>query len=251
MGLKYRIGATANLALEEMLKCRAFPLTRYFPRGINWAYDIQRFARTRDFSVLFDIGANTGQTVYDLLKFFPRADIYCFEPVTSSFRTLSARYGNRAKCLQLAMGGEPSHKEIKLRHFSEMDSFLSQDRDPNHYTGESEIVQISTVDIFCAERGIRALDVLKMDVQGWELEVLRGAEAMLTDNRVRYVFTEVGFQRDDTEMVPFGDIDSAISRFGFLFCGFYHLFRHGPMKEFVSFGNALYINPNFRPENSN
>jgi FkbM family methyltransferase len=246
MGFKHRVGATVSLAIEEILSCQSFPLTRYFPRGINWTYDIQRFAGTRNFQVIFDIGANIGQTVYGLLKFFPRADIYCFEPVTSSFGELSASYGDCAKCFKMAMGSVPAQKEIKLRHFSEMDSFLSRDPDPSHYSGKSEIVQISTVDIFCAEHGISSLDVLKMDVQGWELEVLRGADKMLAANRVRYIFTEIGFDRDDTEMVPFGDLDKAISRHGFLFCGFYHFFRHGPMKEFVSFGNALYLNPNFR-----
>jgi FkbM family methyltransferase len=247
MGIKYLIGAAAGTVLETILRSRAFPLTRYFPRGVVWMYDAQRFIGTRKFNVIFDVGANIGQTAEGLLRFFPTAKIYCFEPVSSSFGILNARFGKRVNCLQLALGGEAAEKEIKLRDDPEMNSFLSTYQRPGHYTGDSEFVSVSTVDQICLEHGITAIDVLKMDVQGWELEVLRGASTMLGSNRVRFIFTEVGFRRNDAEMVMFGDLDAAISQLGFLFCGFYDLFRYGRAKEFTLFGNALYLNPNFQP----
>ena len=49
----------------------------------------------------------------------------------------------------------------------------------------------------CAEMDIRAIDVLKMDVQGYETEVVRGAVGMLPKRL--YVFSEVGIHRDDGE----------------------------------------------------
>jgi FkbM family methyltransferase len=247
MGIKYRIGAAARMALETVLRSPAFPLTRYFPRGVVWMYDAQRFVGTRTLDLIFDVGANIGQTAQGLLRFFPAAKIYCFEPVSSSFAILSARYSKRVICVQLALGSEAAEKEIKLRDDPEMNSFLSTYQRPGHYTGDSEFVSVSTVDQICLEHGITAIDVLKMDVQGWELEVLRGASAMLGSNRVRFIFTEVGFRRNDAEMVMFGDLlDAAISQLGFLFCGFYDLFRYGRAKEFTLFGNALYLNPNFQ-----
>jgi FkbM family methyltransferase len=208
-------------------------------------YDAQRFACTRKFNTIFDVGANVGQTAEGLLRFFPSANIYCFEPVASSFQNLHARFGTRVNCLQLALGSEVAAKEMKLRDDPEMNSFFSTYQRAGHYTGCSELVAVSTVDLICSERGITSIDVLKMDVQGWELEVLRGASGMLANNRVRFVFAEVGFRRNDVEMAMFGDLDAALSQYGFLFCGFYDLFRYGAAKEFTLFANVLYLNPKF------
>ena len=95
MGLKYRIGAALDGALQATLAARQFPLTRYVPYGVSWLYDLQRFMGTRSLGVLFDVGANTGQTLGHLLKYAPDAQIYSFEPTDSAFAALSSKFANR------------------------------------------------------------------------------------------------------------------------------------------------------------
>ena len=60
MSWKYLLGSSVHLIAKNTLSSKWFPLTRYFPRGRHWRYDTQRFAGTRDFNVLFDVGANVG-----------------------------------------------------------------------------------------------------------------------------------------------------------------------------------------------
>ena len=109
------IGTRARLAigraidrLEDLiLSSSLFPLTRYVPHGHSCWYDIQRFASTRELGVIFDVGANVGQTARRLIKYFPNACIYCFEPSSDSYKKLHAVYGWRRNvhCIPMALGG--------------------------------------------------------------------------------------------------------------------------------------------------
>jgi FkbM family methyltransferase len=248
MGIKHFIGSTTSSAVKDLIRSQRFPLTRYFPRGFDWIYDAQRFANTRKFQTIFDVGANVGQTAAGLASAFPNADIYCFEPISESFRVLDSRFGKRTHCLPIALGSAPAIMKVNLRRDSETNSLLSTDPDVTHYTGEVETIEVSTADLVCAQQRINSIDILKMDVQGWELEVLLGASAILGGGRVRFIFSEVGFDHRSVEMVSFGDIFDAVTKYGFIFCGFYDAYRYGPQKRFVPFCNALFLNPKFETE---
>ena len=54
------VGSTVYSSLEAIISSRYFPRTRYFPRGVSWLFDLQRFIGTRSLGVVFDAGANTG-----------------------------------------------------------------------------------------------------------------------------------------------------------------------------------------------
>jgi Methyltransferase FkbM domain len=107
----------------------------------------------------------------------------------------------------------------------------------------TQVVEIDTVDNFCRDHQISRIDVLKMDVQGWELEVLKGAEEMIIGNKVRHIFAEVGFRVEGPDINSFSTIDQALTKYNYLFSGFYDLSRYGDRKQFTLFGMALYTNP--------
>jgi hypothetical protein len=52
-------------------------------------------------------------------------------------------------------------------------------------------VQVATIDEFCRVNRIGRIDALKIDTQGTELEVLRGAAGMLSEGRIRVIYTEM------------------------------------------------------------
>lgn len=78
-----------------------------------------------------------------------------------------------------------------------------------------EIITIDTVDEFTENRNITHIDFLKMDVQGWEMEVLMGAKTLLREKRVRFIYTEVGFRREDRDMQHFCKINDYLESKGF------------------------------------
>ena len=107
------------------------------------------------------------------------------------------------------------------------------------------MITVETMDSFCGKEKIDRIDILKLDVQGWELEVLRGAKALVARNAIHFIFAEVGFHKMDIDIQQFTTLHEYMEASRFKFCGLYDTFRYGPAKEFVGFSNALYINPHF------
>jgi FkbM family methyltransferase len=142
------------------------PLTRYFPYGRSWLYDVQRFSNTRNFNVIFDGGANIGQTAVELCRYFPSGSIFCFEPVSATFcRLRENNKGNKnVTCVQTALGNERGSAEIALYDDSELNTLVLNS--PRKSTGEREVVSIDTIDGFCRDRKLASIDLLKLDVQG-------------------------------------------------------------------------------------
>jgi FkbM family methyltransferase len=235
-----------NSVLNAVLSSQAFPLTRYFPRSISVFYDIQRFSQKKDLKVLLDVGANVGQTATGLVQYFPKSQIYCFEPVSTSFKTLSSKFSHRANvhCIQKGIGSVNGFANIVLHHDSQLNTIIANGPREDSKIGEEKII-LETIDRFSIAENIRYIDFLKMDVQGWEMEVLLGAETLLRDKRIHFIYTEVGFRRGDRDMQHFSEINDYLEKQGFWLCGFYDQFRWGDKKEYLGFANALYIQPDF------
>jgi FkbM family methyltransferase len=244
VGLKYRIGAALDGALQATLASRHFPLTRYVPYGVSWLYDLQRFMGSRDLGVLFDVGANTGQTLGHLLRYAPDAEIYSFEPTDSAFAALSARYGGRRNVhlQKMALGSRSETLALQVRANSELNTLVAADAGG----GTIQTTEVSTVDEVVARNGITHLDLMKIDVQGWEMEVVRGASRLIDDHNLIFVLAEMTFRSDEKEMQQFTELHDHLEARGFVLSGLYELLRYGPRKEFVLFANVLYLHPQAR-----
>jgi FkbM family methyltransferase len=150
--------------------------------------------------VILDVGANVGAWTLQALNTFPRARIHAFEPSTSAFAELTTAVdgADRASVYPLALGGTDGETVLyadspgsglasltkrRLDHFGLQFSF-------------EEPVHISTLESWSRSFGISEFDVLKLDVEGHEMEVLRGAGRLL--ERVRVIQFEFGGCNIDT-----------------------------------------------------
>lgn len=238
--LKRFVGLALHSTIETVLSWRHTPLTRYFPRGISWPYDVQRFSGTRKLEVIFDVGANIGQTVERLLRYFPQSQIYSFEPGAKSFETLQRRFGGRAgvHLHGIAMGATRGTAALQINDNTELNTLVGTVNSAN-----SVAVEVTTLDAFTAAAGISHIDVLKVDVEGWELEVLKGADGLIAANNVVFVLAEAAFSAGEQSMQQFSTLHVEMEKRGFVLCGFYELNRYGPRNEFVLFSNVLYVHP--------
>lgn len=104
------------------------------------------------------------------------------------------------------------------------------------------VVEVSTVDDYCAVNGVDALDILKTDTQGWDLEVLRGAQRMISKNAIHLVFTEMNFVELYEGMVPFDAYYGYLREQGFALLSFYPICY---LKNRAAWMDAVFVNENY------
>jgi len=196
-----------------------------------------------EIKLVFDVGANTGQTAKQLSARFPEADIYCFEPVMPTFHDLQAETASleRVKHFPFGFSDKESSQSIFLQLESGWNS-VSKNKDAGLGTTE---VRLETIDGFCAANNVQHVDIMKTDTEGHDLSVLRGAYGMLSQGRIAAIYAEVGFYREDTGHAVFCDVLEFLQGVGFQFFGLYEqdsiVFVEHPVQPRFPWTNALFL----------
>jgi FkbM family methyltransferase len=192
---------TKNLLARMGYELRKTPLPGSAPVqefGIDPMRDMLRLTRSPGLScrpVVLDIGANVGDTVREFSFVFGNPLIHAFEPSPKTFQTLKANtsYIPAITLNNVGLGSRRSELSFHESEKPEMSSFLAPAKDCWVESQSLQELPVRTVDDYCLEHSIDRIDVLKSDTQGYDLEVLRGAESMLTSGRVRLVYLEIIF----------------------------------------------------------
>jgi FkbM family methyltransferase len=154
--------------------------------------------------VVFDVGANIGDYSLLVKHHLPAAKVYAFEPANATYQTLVkhlAAGGNKADIKPCNIGFSDAEKTVELYSYAiegqEVSLLSSIDlRQPTQVidvrTSAREQIQVRTIDRFCEDEGIERIDFLKLDVEGHELAVLRGARRMLADRLIGLIQFEFG-----------------------------------------------------------
>ena len=169
------------------------------PFGVRWEDDIVAIAK-RPPDVVLDVGANIGQTAERIRRSFPKATVVSFEPVPSTFARLAdnVRGIDGITAVNAAVGDAVRDTEITdtpLASYSGLNTIATTSR-PDDPT---VTVPMTTVDAYMETAGLDAIDVLKIDTEGYELPVLRGAQQALESGAIRFVLAECEFERSDVE----------------------------------------------------
>jgi FkbM family methyltransferase len=155
-----------------------------------------------DRPVFFDVGANTGDYSRHLEREFPHAEIYAFEPNRKTFENLRNNLSTgEVRCVNLALGSTKmmttmyNYGDDKKsgRHASLYKEVLVEFHQAPEI-GEIEC-EMTTIDDFCRSNRIQHIDFLKIDAEGHELDVLRGAQDFLTSDEIdiiQFEFNEMG-----------------------------------------------------------
>lgn len=201
------------------------------PFGEDRFADIHLLLGNRSPRVGFDVGANRGQTALEFVQHFPDAQIYCFEPYEVAFEELKRSMAPfpMIEPHRLALGDGDSVGTLHLNRISDTNSLLpnspsAADFSPEGWTdpvGSAE-VPVRRLDSFCRERGITSIDLLKIDTQGFELRVLRGAGEMLDPSIIRLIYLEVNFVSLYEGQAYFEDVYAMLKLHGYRFVEFYN-----------------------------
>lgn len=144
---------------------------------------------TKD-DVVFDVGTNIGA----IANWFATRThhVHGFEPHPDNLRMtneqIQLRKTTNITLSQLALGSEPGTLQLHVKSFHGHHSLGDTSATP---TVEKIDVEVDTVDRYCTANGIERIDFLKIDVEGFEEEVLKGATTMLEKQQVRLVLFEL------------------------------------------------------------
>ena len=146
--------------------------------------------------VIFDIGSNVGQYATELVKVFGQdLSLYCFEPSARAFDELINNPSiKNAKFFNTAMSNSIGESNLFFdKPGTGWASMYKADIPGHNILFEySEKIKIDTIDNFCRSMGLNKINFLKIDVEGHELDVLKGANDMLKENRIDIIQFEIG-----------------------------------------------------------
>lgn len=203
--------------------------------------------------IIFDIGAYIGNITDRYEVLFTNAEFYCFEPIPSTFNSLKSRFLTKKNihCFNVACG--ESQKEVNIWEMKNVAT--SSLYKPSFYLMHSEnknivsdlsiinshkIPQI-TLDQFCCEKEIPGIDILKMDVQGNELNVLKGASSLLDNGKIGLVYTEILFSNLYEGQCYYHDIATYLQGKKYELFDFTFL-KNGEDGK-LYFGDAIFLGP--------
>lgn len=213
--------------------------TKLLPKGIDLALDVNK--RTENsIKIAFDVGANIGQTALDFYDKFPEAEIFSFEPVTEVFETLqhNTQHLSRVQCFNTALGNQQGQAEIFLQESSTHNSMIT---DRENQTHGRKTVELTTVDSFAKSKGIEYIDLLKTDTEGYDLEVLKGADGYLSEGKISFILSEVGFDSKDSGHTFFPDILNHLNSKEFQLVDIYGSTPVLYLPNRFGFANALFM----------
>lgn len=203
-------------------------LLRYLPRGADLFHDVRITLPGYRFHTVLDVGANVGQSALEYVEALPEAQIHSFEPVATSFERLvrNTKDCPRVICHQLAVGAALGEVRMSVRQDDRMNRVLE-----NGVVGAlEELVPMTTVDTFLRTKDIERVSYLKVDTEGHDREVLRGADQALREQRIDLVELEAGMDPDNAFHVPFHELDALMTGHGYRLFGFYQQIHEWPRK---------------------
>jgi FkbM family methyltransferase len=177
-----------------------FLSTRALVPGASEAKMIRNLSS--NYPLFIDIGANVGVWTVALAAAHPKAHVYCFEPTPNTFSMLRHNVAlNRLQnvtAAQIAVSDSAGVLPFQVTENMPILNRLAPTKESAEDLYRGRFTNARTIDVesiclddFCKDRRIDRIGFLKVDVEGAEVCVLRGAEQLLRNRAIDLIFIEV------------------------------------------------------------
>lgn len=185
---------------------------------------LELIGSTGDGVSVIDGGCHHGVFARHALEVMPAARVLAFEPDPESWRIANkAHAGNKnIDIVNAALGETPGRAEFfrgantATNSLSPRPAAMAKPYYPAKATlTGGDFVDVTTIDHECATRNIAAIDLLKLDLQGGELNALKGAQTMLASSRIDLILCEVVFVEKYRDQPLFWRLCAHLDQFGY------------------------------------
>ncbi len=196
--------------------------------------------------VFVDGGAHDGQMARRFLKRFPGLQIHAFEPNVDLFPRLQANLdGVPGEQYRLALAGKSQTLKMFINDSPMTSSVLPRNQNSEQYfdavTKIKDVreLEATSLDDWFDQANLDRIDIIKLDLQGYELEALKGARRIL-ERGVACIYLEVNYVPFYEGSATFGEIDVYMRDRGYKLFNLYNTCTHLPQGHIGS-GDALYV----------
>lgn len=179
---------------------------------------------TDDKAWIIDGGCHIGLFADAAIKQFPTSNILAFEPDPDSWKRAKQNIGSnkQIEIVNAALSTKKGQVEFFRGPLSTTNSLLPRpcnDMKP-YYPDQAVLeggyfVDAVTIDRECEKRGIKQLDLLKLDLQGGEILALNGAKALLKSGAIKVIIIEAAFVKKYQNQPLLWEIWSNLNTYGY------------------------------------
>lgn len=215
-----------------------------------------------DNPLIFDVGANDGRSVKKFKKIFPNSIIHCFEPDNRVYKILFENYSNNKtiKLNHYGMGRKNEYLEFNSYIDTGKSSFYKLKLDTEFLKYKADVMrvdqrefldstyqkEIKTIDSYCEENQIDKINFLKIDTQGFEENIIYGANDMIKSNLIDVIQLELIFSSIYEKNLNIYDIERILIPNGYKLFG---TSQYGNLMtdqnwqcDFIYISNSIYEN---------
>ena len=221
--------------------------------------DIHKAKIDTDNPLIFDVGANKGQSIRRFKNIFPKSIIHAFEPINEEFVKLQDEFKNDKSIFlnNFALGDSAGHKKFNIMASTGHSSFYkinsdtewlkirSKEFNSNEKEYEKKVVEvkIDTINNYCIKNNISFVDILKLDTQGYEEKILAGASEILP--KIKLIETELMFDNVYEKRLNFYDIEKHIIKHNFRLIAIEPLNFSNLLEGYMFCVDAIYFNEKY------
>lgn len=231
-------------SIRALLRSVGLDICRYSRggMGVDPFCDMRRFLKRVEKPMIFDIGADAGQSVDKFKHFFPDSFIHSFESSPATYEKLGRHCDDidDVKTWNCRVGSRPGTLPLLENSESVMSPFPPPGKLNGGRFEKRAHVEVVTLDAFASVHDIPFIHILKSDTQVYE--VFKGAEGLMNDNRIGLVYFEFVFSNQYNGLPPFYDVFRFLLQHNFSLVTFYGSHFQA---DLVSWTDALLINTDY------
>jgi len=212
---------------------------------------IYEYSKNLNFETMIDVGSHQGEFISRFLNYKKIKKFFCFEPNRFLFKKLNNKYKSNKKVLlfDYALGEKNSNKKLFLSNLSYNSTMSLFNKNSNYLKFKNLIlkdqknkkfinIKQKTFDNVFKNKNIKN-SFLKIDVEGYEYNVLKGASKKIKDAK----FILIEHQFSNQYQNNFDKVKKMLSRYNFMTIkNFYYPTLH--------YRDILFINKNYKSDNN-